>query len=161
MLCTPARATVGTPGSFDRKGIKLLKASSPCGWQRSWWCWAGACGTGQCYSFCQRQVTKDQACSYRSFVVWQGKESAHEHPLPRCLFAVGSPLGMRSTQIGIRPGLGLVGAEELDSTLARFLSIRLSQKAQRASRRNRVLRCGHKGVEVGRSSSRGISEAWM
>ena len=26
MLCTPAKATVGTPGSFDKKGVKLLKA---------------------------------------------------------------------------------------------------------------------------------------
>ncbi|CAE7674716.1 Ddhd2 [Symbiodinium pilosum] len=76
MLCTPAKATVGTPGSFDKKGVKLLKEHMARG---------------------------------NVVALAKGKEGAHEHPLPRCLFAVGSPLGM-------------------------FLSIRLSQKAQRASR---------------------------
>ncbi|OLP82975.1 Phospholipase DDHD2 [Symbiodinium microadriaticum] len=78
MLCTPAKATVGTPGSFDRKGIKLVKEHV---------------ARGNVAALAKSKDGKD----------------LHEHPVPRCLFAVGSPLGM-------------------------FLSIRLSQKAQRASR---------------------------
>mmetsp|Transcript_26364 Transcript_26364/g.46510 ORF Transcript_26364/g.46510 Transcript_26364/m.46510 type:complete len:322 (-) Transcript_26364:55-1020(-) len=77
MLSSSPKASVGTPGSFDRKGIKLLKEHL---------------GKGNIASLAAK-----------------GKESSYEHPVPRCLFAVGSPLGM-------------------------FLSIRLSQKAQRASR---------------------------
>eukprot|EP00435_Cladocopium_sp_Y103_P064248 s233_g25.t4 len=54
-----------------------------------------------------------------------GHTAAYEHPVPRCLFAVGSPLGM-------------------------FLSIRLSQKAQRASRYFRGLDVRWPAVSEGR-----------
>ncbi|CAJ1422564.1 unnamed protein product [Effrenium voratum] len=74
MMSAPSKANVATPGSFDRKGIKLLK----------------------------EHVVKGNVAAL-------AKGTVLEHPMPRCLFAVGSPLGM-------------------------FLSIRLSQKAQRASR---------------------------
>ncbi|CAK9003282.1 unnamed protein product [Durusdinium trenchii] len=73
----PAKVNVATPGSFDRKGVKILKDHVAKGHVAA--------------------LSKGQAAG------------AIEHPVPRCLFAVGSPLGM-------------------------FLSIRLSQKAQRASR---------------------------
>eukprot|EP00435_Cladocopium_sp_Y103_P064263 s233_g25.t8 len=94
MVSAPAKpANVATPGSIDRKGIKILKD----------------------------HMAKGSIASLAK----GGHTAAYEHPVPRCLFAVGSPLGM-------------------------FLSIRLSQKAQRASRYFRGLDVRWPAVSEGR-----------
>ena len=93
MVSAPAKPVhVATPGSMDRKGIKILK---------------------------------DHLAKGNITSLGKAGPSAHEHPVPRCLFAVGSPLGM-------------------------FLSIRLSQKAQRASRYFRGLDVRWPAVSEGR-----------
>lgn len=93
MVSAPAKpANVATPGSIDRKGIKILK---------------------------------DHMAKGNIAPLAKGGHAAYEHPVPRCLFAVGSPLGM-------------------------FLSIRLSQKAQRASRYFRGLDVRWPAVSEGR-----------